>query len=265
MYSGDKLPKWYIGSSNIDNIKNGYNGSVSSKTYRNIYESEQKHNKHLFKTRILNTFNTRKEALEDELRIQKIHNVVLNPKYINKSYATSNGFFGMDVSGENNPNYNKKWTTQQKERLSNQRKGKAAYYDIDGIVKLFAIDDPYIKENNLKHINHGKKYSDETNYKKGSYFRGKKRPEHSEKMKGMNCYKAKVIFIYDKDDNLMYECYGNFHKLLDELPLPKKLRKATKENPVDYTFRPQVLAVAKNNGMIKYQGWYCVVINNTKD
>jgi len=108
-YIGDKLPKWYIGSTSIKNISNGYNGSVKSKKYKTIWNLERKNNPHLFKTRILRKFYRRKIATIHELKLQKLHKVVKNDKYINMSYASINGFFGRDVSGENNPMYGKKF------------------------------------------------------------------------------------------------------------------------------------------------------------
>jgi len=103
MYSGDLLPKWYIGSSTIERIKKGYNGSVCSKKYKEIYDNEQIHHKNLFKTRILSIHSTRLEAVAEELRIQKLHNVVTNKKYFNESFAQKNGCYTKDKRGENNP------------------------------------------------------------------------------------------------------------------------------------------------------------------
>lgn len=102
MYRGNKMPRWYIGSSTKQKVLEGYNGS---KEFSKIYKEEQIKNKHLFKTRILSYHNTREEVLIEELRVQKIHNVVLNKKYINKSFAQRDGCFGMDNSGKNNPMY----------------------------------------------------------------------------------------------------------------------------------------------------------------
>lgn len=33
MYKGTKLPKWYIGSTNINKINKGYHGSVASEEW----------------------------------------------------------------------------------------------------------------------------------------------------------------------------------------------------------------------------------------
>ena len=106
-YSGDKLPPKYIGSTSIKNIDNGYCGSVHSKRWKDIFRSELKENKDLFTVTILSKHNTRLEAMEEELRLHKLYDVVKSDQYINQSYATINGFFGRDVSGELNPMFGK--------------------------------------------------------------------------------------------------------------------------------------------------------------
>jgi len=123
-YSGTKLPRWYIGSSFEQKVLNGYNGSVSSKKWSDVYYSEQKENKHLFKTKILSYHKTYQEALDEELRLQKLHQVVKNNKYFNETYAQINGCYGRDVSGKNNPNYGISTSEFQKLRASETHKGK---------------------------------------------------------------------------------------------------------------------------------------------
>lgn len=118
IYFGDKLPRRYIGSSKIERVLNGYNGSVKSKKYREIYEYEQRHNKHLFRTRILSKHETHKEALEAEYILHVKYNVSKSDLYINMSSATRNGFFGTDISGEGHPMYNKNHSEETKHRIS---------------------------------------------------------------------------------------------------------------------------------------------------
>jgi hypothetical protein len=103
-YLGNKLPRYYIGSSSIQKIKEGYYGSVSSLKYKDVWLSEDRS---LFKVEVLEVFDNRKAALKRELEIQKELNVVENENYVNMSYAQPSGFFGMDVSGKNNPMYGK--------------------------------------------------------------------------------------------------------------------------------------------------------------
>lgn len=114
MYAGTKLPKWYIGSSNLDKVNKGYNGSVVSVKWREIYKLEQKENKQLFKTRIISTHKTREEALIEELRVQHLHSVVHNRRYYNESYAIPNGFFGRTVKGKDHHSFGKPNTEEQK-------------------------------------------------------------------------------------------------------------------------------------------------------
>jgi len=107
-YSGNRLPPFYIGSSSEHKILNGYRGSVKSKQYSKIWKEELKNNPNLFKTKIISKHADRKKATEKENFLQKSLNVVKSSLYINMSIAAKEGFFGMDVSGTNNPNYGKK-------------------------------------------------------------------------------------------------------------------------------------------------------------
>lgn len=119
-YFGNKLPLFYIGSTQTDKIKTkNYRGSVTSLRYKNVWEIEIKNNPHLFKTRIISFHDNRKEALEKEYKLQKILNVVKSELYINQSLASKNGFFGMDIKG-------KKMSNETKEKLRNANFGKKA-------------------------------------------------------------------------------------------------------------------------------------------
>jgi hypothetical protein len=121
-YSGNKLPPFYIGSTSVDRIDKGYHGSVRSKKYKNTWNSELKINPHLFKTKIIKTYNDRQSATAKELRLQKLLMVVKSLMYINESYAQLNGCFGRDVSGSLNPAYGRTYkpTRATKELLKQQ-------------------------------------------------------------------------------------------------------------------------------------------------
>ena len=99
VYSASKLPPFYIGSTSLKNISNGYRGSVTSKKYKTLWKDELKNNPHLFQTKIISNHNTRKEATAKELSLQKSLKVVESLMYINMAYATPNGYFGMDNKG----------------------------------------------------------------------------------------------------------------------------------------------------------------------
>lgn len=110
VYHGNKMPMYYIGSSSVDKVQRGYRGSVASIKYRDIWVEEITNNPNLFKTFIVKKFTTRKDALHYENSVQRKLNVIRSSMYINQSYASINGFCGMDVSGKNNPNYNNHWS-----------------------------------------------------------------------------------------------------------------------------------------------------------
>lgn len=124
VYFGNKLPKRYIGSSSVERVKSGYNGSIKSKKYKSIYLKEQIENKQLFKTRILSMHNNLEDAILEELRLHMKYNVVKSPNYMNMSYAQPNGFFGRDISGKNHPFYNKSHTLETKQKISQTLKSK---------------------------------------------------------------------------------------------------------------------------------------------
>lgn len=92
-YLGDKLPRWYIGSTFKDNIvKNNYNGSPRSKKWKTLYEEEQTLNKHLFKTEIIYECYSREAAIDIERKFQIHANAIERDDYMNMSYA--GGSFG---------------------------------------------------------------------------------------------------------------------------------------------------------------------------
>lgn len=104
-YSGTHLPKRYIGSSTTTRISKGYRGSVRSTKWQTLWDKELKEHPELFNVEILSTHHTREEALEEELRIQRLYNVVRSSDWVNEGYAQVKGYAGRDVSGSNNPMY----------------------------------------------------------------------------------------------------------------------------------------------------------------
>lgn len=124
-YTGDKLPKFYIGSTSEEKALSGkYFGSVSSKKYKNIFLNEKKNHPELFNIEILSKHLTKKQAIEEELRIQIELDVVKSSDYMNESLAKVNGFFGRDVSGENHPNFGITHSEETKIKISDKLKGR---------------------------------------------------------------------------------------------------------------------------------------------
>ncbi len=127
-YLGDKLPRWYIGSSSVSKVENGYKGSVRSKQWENLWESEPND---LFVTKIISSHSTREEALAAELKYQVDNNVVKSDEWCNKSLAMPNGFFGMDVSGKNNPMYGRSRKGEKHKGGENISKALKHFYTTD--------------------------------------------------------------------------------------------------------------------------------------
>ncbi len=102
IYSGDVLPKYYIGSTSFIKATSGkYFGSVRSKKWKCFFDQEIKENIEKFDIQILSYHETRKEALEKELEQQIKRNCVNSNEYFNESYASPRGFFGRGSITEN--------------------------------------------------------------------------------------------------------------------------------------------------------------------
>lgn len=187
IYFGNKLPIFYIGSSTTQKILKGYRGSVSSKMYKNTWNKELIDNPHLFKTKILSIHSDDKSAREKEKHFQLKLNVVKNPLYTNLAIANINGFFGMDVSGKNNPNFGNKFSEETKQKISNSKlgidpwnKGKIGVYSKKTLEKLSE------SKKGKNHPNFGKNRTPETKQKMSQSHLGKKR--NSETIKKMSEY-----------------------------------------------------------------------------
>jgi len=94
IYKGNKLPMFYIGYSTVNKVVNeNYHGSVSSKKYKKIWNSELRKNPHLFITKILRTHESKEEALAKEKKILLHLNAHKSEMYINMTISHEK--FGM--------------------------------------------------------------------------------------------------------------------------------------------------------------------------
>lgn len=85
------MPPFYIGYVRLSRILKGYRGSVSSKKYKDIWNSELYNNPQLFKTKIISTHQTKEEAMEKENYFHRKLNV-LGEMYINESISHKSFF-----------------------------------------------------------------------------------------------------------------------------------------------------------------------------
>jgi hypothetical protein len=127
VYYGNKLPPFYIGSTLIKYIENGYHGSVKSKKYKETYRKELLENRHLFKTIIIEKYYSRKYAMFKERKLQEKLNVVQSEMYMNMSVAKDFGWFGMKVKGVHNPVYGKRWKKTPEQIENNKLASKKAF------------------------------------------------------------------------------------------------------------------------------------------
>ncbi len=120
-YSGNKLPPFYIGSTSVNKIVSGYRGSVGSKKWKQIYKEELLNSPEKFRIEIIETFATRKEALDLELKLQIANDVVKSKWFFNEALASVNGFFGRSMTGENNTFFGQKHTDESMAKMKEGR------------------------------------------------------------------------------------------------------------------------------------------------
>jgi hypothetical protein len=120
-YRGNKLPPFYIGSTEVNKILNKYRGSVASKEYSKIWKSEQRNNPELFKVKILSIHHTRQEAYDAEDKLLRWRGYVASCFYINKRCAKGLNYH---PTGINSPRCGVKHTDKAKALMSLAHKGK---------------------------------------------------------------------------------------------------------------------------------------------
>ena len=160
-YRGTHLPMFYIGSSSVERVNNGYKGSVSSIAYKNIWKEELKNNSHLFKTKIISTHVSSNEARSKELELQEKLNVVKSPMYINMSTARVNGFFGNSVTPANKNS--RLWNNGKQMKYANESPGKE--WTLGELSTLRLAKSRAVRKKGAEHHNFNRKRSDEANAK----------------------------------------------------------------------------------------------------
>jgi len=119
-YLGNLMPPFYIGYTTKAKISKGYNGTVSSKKYKAIWQQERRDNPHLFKTEILSHHETDEEALLREEALHRFYDVPNNPAFINMAISRK----GFGASGSNNPLFGTHPTKDTIEKRRSSLKGK---------------------------------------------------------------------------------------------------------------------------------------------
>jgi len=171
IYSGNRLPPFYIGWTSEAKIQRGYNGSVKSKRFEKMWREERKTNRNLFKTIVLQKFETDKQAMDREGVIHRALNVVNNPLYINMT--TGHTLFG--GSGERSPRFGlpgprrgQHHTDEAKQKIREAQTGVPNTVEQNRKISLSQMGD--------KNQFFGKHHTDETKQKIGKYPRGPRGP-----------------------------------------------------------------------------------------
>lgn len=220
VYYGEKLPPFYIGSSSIEKIEKGYCGSVRSKKYKEIFREELKNNKHLFDVIVISTHQSRAEAIDIELKLQKDFNVVKSDKFFNEAYASVNGMFGRDVSGKNNPMFGKKHSEETKKKITEKR----------GNDKRYDVTDKHREI--ISKIHKGKIVSDET------------KDLISKNRKGKNTGKNNPMFGKTHSDEVKNKISKSNTGKTHSEETKNKISEATKGKVINYETR-QKISIAK--------------------
>lgn len=200
-YFGNKLPPFYIGSTSVKKILSGYNGSVASRAYKQIWKMERDVNPKLFITRVIKMFNTRNEATAFELKIQKALCVIDNDLYINKGYASRCFYEGSVHSPESRLKISKANRGKKKPPRSKSHCEKLSQY-----AKMRIISES--TKEKLSIALKGRTFSDETREKLSSAAKNRIYPDDwaqtcSRAMKGIKKSEAgiKNITLGNKGKN----------------------------------------------------------------
>jgi hypothetical protein len=190
-YSGDKMPPLYIGSrATNDVLNNNYHGTVTSKKFKKICESELRSQPNLIKTTIESTHDTRQDALDAEESLQRQHNAVESDQYINQAYANKKfSNLGRKLSEETKQKMReaklgKKFSEEHKAAIGAARRGKGVGVKRSEETKQKMRESH--KGNRIGSNNnfYGKKHSEDTKQKISELSKQKKHSEETKKRIG---------------------------------------------------------------------------------
>ena len=162
-YESSRIGRQYIGKHSTTNLHDGYLGSYKDRTFSPDFRI------------ILGYYKTEETAIRGEMQWQRVFQVAENDTFANQSYQTSAGFaYRVDHKGKKNPMYGKErpeHSRLMRERMSGENNpmyGKS-----------------WTEESNSKRQETwDEKYGGHPSIGRESCWKGKKRPEHAEKLRG---------------------------------------------------------------------------------
>ncbi len=182
-----------------------------STSKRDGFIDHQKQNPEQYKYNVIKIFETRIEAVIHEMFLHSKFNVKLHKKFYNDANQTSTGF---DTTGKGNyVDENGKTILISREEavllgLTSQSTGMVTAKDIFTGNNIKITQEEFNLNNNYVGITKGNKY-----------IRSR---EYIEQCKGYNNSQALKINILDADNNIMYECFGDFREICKQNKLPYK-------------------------------------------
>lgn len=209
--------------------------------------AEQHDNPKYFRYKILKIFETRKEALAFEMKLHNKLMVDKNPSFYNKARQTSDGFYFS--------NKGSKFSKEHCEKISikSRNKSEETRNLISEKVKL-----NWANMSDDRRKQRAKAISKSLSGKPQPIWKNKK---HSERMTGSGNSKAKIIHIYDNNNNLKYKCNGNLKKICTENNLPyTSLRKSHINGGEPLFNSKRSKNEAEKRGWLRFQNWYAIEI-----
>jgi len=249
-----------------------------------FFKIDQQNNPQDYKYKIIKIFETcRKDAKQLEVDLHKKFDVKNHPKFINRANQTSSKFDSSHMVGPKNHFYGKTHSSKTKDMLSQQRKGKNLgkenhFYGkkhsnktLDKLSKLqmnkVSVQDKngkrFTVDKNDKRILCGELITINKLNSQSKEVRIKMSKNHAD-VSGANNPRAKKVEIYDSNDNLIYECYGDMKELCVKNNLPYNQLLVTKNKTLSVAFEsmtPQTKSKHINNGYYpKFKGWYAKLV-----
>jgi hypothetical protein len=186
VYTGNKLPPFYIGYSY--NVKErNYYGSPSSKLYKDIFIKERKENPDKFKIFILKEFgNDIHAAKEYETYLQKTFKVDKNPLYFNRCIQGVN-YHSVPCNEENKRKLSKMYKNKSYEEIYGKDRAKTEAKKRSDSNKGKIRSNEYKKKMSLsktgyKHTEEAKRKISKSNVYRGiGFFTGKKHTEEAKR------------------------------------------------------------------------------------
>lgn len=235
---------------------------------------DQKNNPQNYKYKIINTFNNRKKAIKLEIKLHNKFNVGVNESFYNRSKQTSTGWDTTGIpskiskkdrekiinarkkisyKGKNNPRYGCTVSDETKNKISHSLKNNGY------------SDSEETRKKKSKSAKNRLPVSEETRKKISKVHKGKKVSKKtiekmiqtkSERIYPPN-YNSLLVNIYNENNEVVYECNGDFNKICNLNNLPTSaLRKSLKtEMPIYLNLDPGNLSKIKRKGFYVYKGW----------